>query len=60
MEAFTRLSLWCCLQGPFSVAPDPSSGRGPVLTFECCLQQLLGLCIKGLDFILLSTGLPHD
>lgn len=31
-----------------------------MLTFECCLQQLLGLCIKTLDFILLSTRLPHD
>lgn len=31
-----------------------------MLTFECCLQQLLGLCIKRLDFILLSTRLPHD
>lgn len=31
-----------------------------MLTFECCLQQLLGLCIKGLDFILLSARLPHD
>lgn len=30
-----------------------------MLTFECCLQQLLGLCIKRLDFILLSTRLPH-
>lgn len=31
-----------------------------MLTFECCLQQLLSLCIKRLDFILLSTRLPHD
>lgn len=30
-----------------------------MLTFECCLQQLLGLCIERLDFILLSTRLPH-
>lgn len=31
-----------------------------MLTFESCLQQLLGLCIKTLDFILLFTRLPHD
>lgn len=31
-----------------------------MLTFECGLQQLLGLCIKRLDFILLSARLPHD
>lgn len=31
-----------------------------MLTFESCLQQLLGLFIKTLDFILLSTRLPHD
>lgn len=31
-----------------------------MLTFECCFQQLLGLCIKRLDFILLSTRIPHD
>lgn len=30
-----------------------------MLTFECCLQQLLGLCVKRLDFILLSARLPH-
>lgn len=31
-----------------------------MLTFECCLQQLLSLCIKRLDFVLLSSRLPHD
>lgn len=31
-----------------------------MLTFEGCLQQLLCHCVKRLDFILLSPGLPHD
>lgn len=31
-----------------------------MLTFECCLQQLLSLRIKRLNFILLSTRIPHD
>lgn len=46
-----RSPLWCC----------GARLRGlPTLTFESCLQQLLGLCIKTLDFILLFTWIPHD
>lgn len=45
---------------PIPLAPSLQLSGAPTLTFECRLQQLLSLCIKRLDFILLSTRIPHD